>query len=65
MDEATFKSVNEAYEMLAGIRDAGGTINEKDLSYVVGLLHGTLGPFTLPPAAIERGKKHWWQKFTP
>lgn len=65
MDEPTYRSVNEAYEMLAGVRDAGGTVSEKDLAYVVGLLHGTLGPYTQPKLPIERKRKFSWRSLLP
>lgn len=65
MDEPTYRSVNEAYEMLAGVRDAGGSMSGADLSYVVGLLKGVLGPFTVPPEPIKRKRKFSWKSLLP
>lgn len=49
MDEASFKPVNEAYEMLEGTRAAGGKLEATDLAYICGLLKGALSPYRMTP----------------
>lgn len=62
MNESVFDSINKAHEMLRGIKDAGGRLTADDLSYLTGLLEGTLKPYTMPEQVTERTKLPWYKR---
>lgn len=65
MDESVFESVNKAYTLLVGVQAGVGRLTDNDINYLVGLLEGTLKPYTVSDQAARRSKPSWWRKFTP